>query len=90
MIAASALVVAVLASYAGIGMLSLTATSPFSGVSSLPGVSAVVSGIGWNPPNIKSVTALGRNAVLLRKPFEIRELESAAERLLAGHEAHSQ
>ena len=35
------------------------------------------------------VSALGRNAVLLRKPFEIRELESAAEQLLTGQEARS-
>lgn len=38
----------------------------------------------------KEVTALGRNAVLLRKPFHIRELESAIEQLLSGQEARSQ
>ena len=38
----------------------------------------------------KEVTALGRNAALLRKPFHIRELESAIEQLLSGQEARSQ
>jgi CheY-like chemotaxis protein len=32
------------------------------------------------------VKALGRNAVLLHKPFEIRELESVASRLLADRD----
>ena len=39
---------------------------------------------------LKEVTALGRNAALLRKPFHIRELESAIEQLLSGQEARSQ
>lgn len=36
------------------------------------------------------VRALGQNAVLLRKPFEMRDLKSAAEQLLAGDAARSQ
>jgi two-component system cell cycle response regulator CpdR len=36
------------------------------------------------------VRALGRNAVLLRKPFEMRELESAVELVLADHETRCQ
>lgn len=34
------------------------------------------------------VKALGQNAVLLRKPFDIRELESAALKLLADRDRH--
>lgn len=36
------------------------------------------------------VRGLGGNAILLRKPFAIRELKSAVEHLLTGREAHSQ
>jgi hypothetical protein len=52
MIAASALVVAVLASYAGIGLLSLNGTSSFSALTELPGVNSVVAGIGWVQPQL--------------------------------------
>jgi hypothetical protein len=61
MIAASALVVAVLASYAGIGMLSLSATAPFKALSTLPGVDAVVSGIGFQKPTVDSVTKFAKS-----------------------------
>lgn len=54
MIAASALVVAVLASYAGIGLLSLNGTSSFSALTELPGVNSVVAGIGWVQPKLAS------------------------------------
>ena len=62
MIAASVLVVAVLASYAGIGLLSLTASSSFGPLSNLPVVSQVITGIGWNPPSVESITTYGRKA----------------------------
>src|SRR5690349_16002629 len=52
MIAASPLVVAVLASYAGIGLLSLNGTSSFSALRELPGVNSVVAGIGWVQPKL--------------------------------------
>jgi hypothetical protein len=62
MIAASTLVVAVLASYAGIGLLSLNASSSFSALTQLPGVNAVVTGIGWEKPDLHKFVKLGGNA----------------------------
>ena len=48
MFAASSLVVAVLATYASVAVLSLSAAAPFSIVGHLPGVHALVKGIGWD------------------------------------------
>ncbi|HEY3764734.1 MAG TPA: hypothetical protein VGL44_06210, partial [Gaiellales bacterium] len=58
MIAASALVVAVLAAYAGLAMLSVSAVTPLGPFVSLPGVSQIVSGIGWNKPDLAKVIKL--------------------------------
>ena len=52
MFAASSLVVAVLATYASVAVLSLSAAAPFSIVGHLPGVDALVKGIGWTQPTV--------------------------------------
>ncbi len=57
MFAASSLVVAVLATYASVAVLSLSAAAPFSIVGHLPGVHALVKGIGWSSQ--PTVDALG-------------------------------
>ena len=55
MFAASSLVVAVLATYASVAVLSLSAAAPFSIVGHLPGVHALVQGIGWTQPTVEGL-----------------------------------
>ena len=62
MFAASSLVVAVLATYASVAVLSLSAAAPFSIVGHLPGVHALVKGIGWTQPTVDTVAKLSRLA----------------------------
>jgi large repetitive protein len=62
MFAASSLVVAVLATYASVAVLSLSAAAPFSIVGHLPGVDALVKGIGWTQPTVDAVAKLTRFA----------------------------
>lgn len=61
MFAASSLVVAVLATYASVAVLSLSASAP-SFLGSLPGVHAVVTGIGWQQPKVDSLVKLRPSA----------------------------
>ena len=54
MFAASSLVVAVLATYASVAVLSLSASAP-SFLGNLPGVAPLVSGLGWSQPKVASL-----------------------------------
>ncbi len=62
MFAASSLVVAVLATYASVAVLSLSAAAPFSIVGQLPGVHALVKGIGWSSPTVSGAVREARPA----------------------------
>ncbi len=61
MFAASSLVVAVLATYASVAVLSLSASAP-SFLGTLPGVTPLVRGLGWSQPSVASVTKFGQKA----------------------------
>lgn len=61
MFAASSLVVAVLATYASVAVLSLSAAAP-SYFGSLPGVQSVDRAMGWSTPKVDSLVKLRRSA----------------------------
>ena len=61
MFAASSLVVAVLATYASVAVLSLSATAP-SFFGEIPGVASVVKGIGWSKPSLSHALTLANPA----------------------------
>jgi large repetitive protein len=87
MIAASALVVAVLASYAGIGLLSLTGTSSLSALTELPGVNSVVAGIGWVQPQLAGAVHVRTQAQPTSDAFsDVSFLNFGPIQDTAGHE----
>ncbi len=73
MFAASSLVVAVLATYASVAVLSLTASAP-SFLGSLPGVAPLVSGLGWSQPKVASLLTPARSRGQ-REPRRARRLQ---------------